>query len=197
MRLRQGATAEVQTFAANLVNEIMIFDNIEYLNKGNDRQRAAYRALTDNLIFERLQLFSPLLTGTIPINIDIEESDLDIICSWQEKEEFIKTLRKEFGKINGFKLIEQIRNNYETVLANFRLNEFEIEIFGQCRPTKEQESFRHMVVEYEILKARGESFRQKVIRLKKKGLKTEPAFAKLLELKGNPYEELLNYKLTR
>jgi hypothetical protein len=174
----------------------MTFDNIEYLKDGNERQRAAYRTLTENSIFERLQLFSPLLTGTIPINIDIDESDLDIICYWKKKNEFANTLRREFGQINGFNLTEQVINNYETVLASFCLDDFEIEIFGQNRPTKEQDSFRHMVIEYQILRTRGEVFRQEIIKLKKDGLKTEPAFGRLLGMERNPYEELLNYKLT-
>jgi len=174
----------------------MTFDNIEYLKNGSERQRAAYRTLTANSIFERLQLFSPLLTGTIPINIDIDESDLDIICYWEKKDEFANTLRREFGQVHGFSLTEQVINNYETVLASFCLDEFEIEIFGQNQPTKEQDSFRHMVIEYQILTARGEGFRQEIIKLKKDGFKTEPAFGRLLGLERNPYEELLNYKLT-
>lgn len=31
-------------------------------------------------IMEILQEFDPILVGTFPINIDIETSDLDIIC---------------------------------------------------------------------------------------------------------------------
>jgi hypothetical protein len=175
----------------------MTFDNIEYLRDGNDKQKAAYHTLTHNYIFDRLQLFSPLLTGTIPINIDIDESDLDIICYWKSKDEFIKTLTKEFYKFDRFTLTERRINKYETILASFHLDKFKIEIFGQNRPTKEQESFRHMIIEYGIIRTHGESFRQEIVRLKKEGLKTEPAFGKLLGLKGNPYEELLNYKLTK
>ena len=53
-----------------------------------------------------------------------------------------------------------------------------------------------MIIEYKILELHGEVFRQEIIKLKSKGLKTEPAFAKLLGLVGNPYEELLNYKVS-
>jgi hypothetical protein len=175
---------------------MMTFDNIEYLRNGNDKQRRSYRTLTENNIFEKLQPFSPILTGTIPINIDTEESDLDIICHYKNKDKFIKILIKEFRKLENFTLTERTINNHETILANFLLDEFKIEIFGQNRPTKEQESFRHMIIEDELLRRHGENFRQEIIKLKKEGLKTEQAFGKLLGITGNPYEELLNYKCT-
>ncbi len=50
-----------------------------------------------------------------------------------------------------------------------------------------------MIKEYEILEKEGEEFRKQIINLKEKGWKTEPAFAKLLGLKEDPYLELLNY----
>jgi hypothetical protein len=50
-----------------------------------------------------------------------------------------------------------------------------------------------MITEFRILQLRGEEFRHDIIALKKSGLKTEPAFASLLGLSGDPYEALLNY----
>jgi len=51
-----------------------------------------------------------------------------------------------------------------------------------------------MVIEYQLLVKHGSVCREKIIELKKQGFKTEPAFAFLLGLKGNPYEELLKYE---
>ncbi|MNY83296.1 hypothetical protein D3C86_2259750 [compost metagenome] len=48
-----------------------------------------------------------------------------------------------------------------------------------------------MYVEYNLLSIHGEQFRQHIIELKKQGLKTEPAFAQALGIKGDPYLELL------
>ena len=48
-----------------------------------------------------------------------------------------------------------------------------------------------MIIENDILKEKGLDFKQKIKQLKSDGLKTEPAFAKLLGLQGNPYIELL------
>jgi hypothetical protein len=77
------------------------------------------------------------------------------------------------------------------VVCSFRYQEFEIEVFGQDCPTERQQAFRHMVVEDRVLQAGGESWRSAVRQLKEQGLKTEPAFAKLLHLPGNAYEALL------
>jgi hypothetical protein len=172
----------------------MDFNNISYLKDGNDRQKSAYKMLTEHSVFEKLQSFSPLLTGTIPINIDVHDSDLDIICCFKSKNNFIETLIEAFSKYDSFTLAERNINNRETVLANFYLGGFEIEIFAQNRPTHKQEAFRHMIIEYEILLAHDENFRVGIIKLKKEGMKTEPAFAHMLGLAGDPYKELLKYK---
>ncbi len=51
-----------------------------------------------------------------------------------------------------------------------------------------------MIVESRLLTLYGNDFKNKVIKLKKEGMKTEPAFASLLNLKGNPYKELLLFE---
>jgi len=48
-----------------------------------------------------------------------------------------------------------------------------------------------MIVEKKLLEISGESARKQIIKLKKLGLKTEPAFAKYFNLKGDPFDELL------
>ncbi len=165
------------------------FDNIEYLKFGTERQRQAYTVLNDNEILSKLKSFAPLLVGTVPINIDIETSDLDIICHWTDKAEFISTLNTLFCDQVDFRIIENGSDN--SVLAGFRLQDFEIEIFGQNIPTKEQSAYRHMVIENDLLERNGSDFRSQIVGLKRQGHKTEPAFAIALGLTGNPYVELL------
>ncbi|NDV65102.1 DUF4269 domain-containing protein [Bacteroides sp. 224] len=169
-----------------------LFDNIEYLKKGTKRQQQAYLVLTENSVLPKLNSFHPILVGTIPINIDIETSDLDIICYWTQKEEFISALKKLFGKESEFKIEENQTMN--AIVAGFKLHSFEIEIFGQNIPTKEQRGYRHMLVEHELLLKKGDQFRQQIIELKKQGYKTEPAFGIALGLSGDPYSELLNFE---
>ncbi|REA64098.1 DUF4269 domain-containing protein [Dyadobacter luteus] len=165
------------------------FSNIEYLKSGNKRQRDAYDLLTDNEILLHLKEFDPLLAGTIPIEIDLEHSDLDIICCSDDIDYFFQKIRQYFSHLENFTI--NIRSDGQSVVASFRVDAFEIEIFGQSVPSREQFAYRHMLVEHQLLQAFGEAFRKEIIRLKSVEYKTEPAFARALGLTGNPYEALL------
>ncbi|KQM78816.1 diadenosine tetraphosphate hydrolase [Pedobacter sp. Leaf216] len=165
------------------------FIEISYLKHGNERQKQAFRILTDNKILAKLYAYHPILVGTIPINIDIENSDLDVICEVSDKAEFNAELKALFGTEKGFTISESLK--FDAIKANFIVDNFEIEIFGQNKPTTQQNAYLHMLVEHKLLLEKGEAFRQEIITLKQKGYKTEPAFAKLLGLEGDPYQELL------
>ncbi|WP_413531822.1 DUF4269 domain-containing protein [Empedobacter brevis] len=52
-----------------------------------------------------------------------------------------------------------------------------------------------MLIEAKILEKLGKDFKNKIIELKRKGYKTEPAFSKLLEVQGDPYLALLEYEI--
>lgn len=48
-----------------------------------------------------------------------------------------------------------------------------------------------MIIESRILELGGDKVRKEIIKLKERGMKTEPAFANYLRLNGDPYKELL------
>lgn len=171
------------------------FSTIEYLKTGNQKQILAYEILTQNNVLLNIAEFEPILVGTIPINIDIENSDLDIICYWKNKTDFKTKIQSFFGNEKEFSIRETQINDQETVVANFRIDPFEIEIFGQNIPTKNQNGYKHMIIENQILASKDENFRLEIIKLKQNGYKTEPAFGLLLGLKSDPYLELLRYKI--
>ena len=170
------------------------FTKIDYLKNGNERQKRTYDVLTKYQIFEKLKEYSPILAGTVPIDIDIEGSDLDIICEVDLKfeEDFLDDLM--FSRFIPYDVdVEHpIINGEKCITLNFELEGFPIEIFGQNKPTTRQNAYLHMIAEYKILQEEGVEFKQKIIELKKKGIKTEPAFGILLGL-DNPYEDLLKY----
>ena len=68
------------------------FLDIEYLKNGTKKQQMAYKRLKELNIFKELSDYKPLLAGTVPIRIDIEESDLDVICEVHNFEIFRKLL---------------------------------------------------------------------------------------------------------
>lgn len=162
------------------------------MSAGNAKQRDAYKVLVDSNVMGLLTGFDPILTGTIPIAIDIDSSDLDIICCFAEPESFIECVKENFGTATGFRL-RYDGDESNVVVANFFIGSFEIELFGQPIPTAQQNAYLHMLTEWRVLEARGAEFQNEIIALKKSGLKTELAFAKLLGLAGNPYESLLAY----
>ena len=170
------------------------FTKIDYLKSGTDKQKRAFRVLTENQILEKLKSFDPLLTGTIPLNIDIDTSDLDIICCFIDPVSFQRHLINEFSRQKDFKILAS--KHVGAVAVAFIVDGFLIEVFGQPIPTREQAAYRHMLVEQKILEEKGEAFRSQIVELKKQGYKTEPAFGKLLGLTGNAYEKLLKLKFS-
>lgn len=164
-----------------------------YLQHGTRRQQRAHTILTALELWPVLADFQPVLAGTIPLGIDIPGSDLDVLCKVAptDTQRFGNLLDWYYGHRPGFRLAQQIIDGQTSIVCNFRYRNQEVEIFGQAVPTAQQNGFRHLLIEAAILEAGGEAWRRAVRRLKKQGLKTEPAFANLLRLSGNPYVALL------
>ncbi|MDN3593385.1 DUF4269 domain-containing protein [Zunongwangia endophytica] len=170
----------------------MVFKNLEYLRTGSEIQKLAYKEILDLKIMSILAEFQPVLTGTIPLDIAIASSDLDISCYVENHTEFKEKLIANFGNNDDFKLWKTSKFTELATVCSFKTRYFEIEIFGQNLPVNQQNAYRHMVIEHKILQEKDENFRTEIIKLKNQDLKTEPAFAKLLQLEGNPYQSLLD-----
>lgn len=162
------------------------FLNNSYLQSGNKKQKKAFICLNELQIFSILHEFNPILAGTIPIEIDINSSDLDILCEVYNFESFSSIVTKNFGDFHEFK--KKIRN--DAIVYLFKYQSFIIEIFGQSKDVLQQNAYLHMIAEYRILSLANKDFKKKIIALKEKGIKTEPAFGQLLEI-SDPYYDLL------
>lgn len=164
---------------------------IEYLLEGNETQKKAYKAIRELNIFEILKDYDPILVGTVPIEIDILGSDLDIICEVHDIESFKSVVSENFGMCKNYIFKDKLENNEHIAVVNFHFMEFEFEIYAKSTPTITFNGYMHMLIEDRILGLLGDGFRDEIVKLKKSGLKTEPSFAELLGLEGNSYEELL------
>src|SRR5690606_16205825 len=78
-----------------------------------------------------------------------------------------------------------------TLLTTFSYHDIGFEVFWQSTASVKQRGYLHFLIEERLLKIGGNSFVEKVKKARMNGLKTEPAFTKVLGLSGDPYEELL------
>jgi uncharacterized protein len=163
--------------------------DFSYLKEGSLLQRQAYNALVESNIFTKLKQFNPVLVGTIPLNLAVKNSDLDIICNYNDREVFKKQLNKNFLHFPDFHINEA--DDYIT--CQFHFNDFPFEIYGSPVPVIKQNGYIHMNVEYRLLQLGGKKAFDTILMYKESGLKTEPAFAKYFKIPGeNSYQSLLN-----
>ncbi|HFR4163402.1 TPA: DUF4269 domain-containing protein [Bacillus cereus] len=167
-----------------------MFTSITYLQSGNEKQQEIYDVLNSLNIMEDLALYNPVLCGTIPIRIDTPQSDLDIVMEVYNFDVFEQEMRSLYGSYGGFNIKKKKIKGAESIKVNFEFEGFEFELFAQPKPVRNQNAYRHMIVEHMLL-MQHPHIREEVIRLKEQGLKTEPAFAQVLNIDGDPYEELI------
>ncbi len=132
-----------------------------------------------------------MLTGTVPIGLDLANSDLDIICAAEDLIGFEQVVVPVYAHHPGFGCKRRIWQGHPSVVVNFDTSLFPIEIFAQTLPVTEQNAFRHMLIEDRLLRLGGEAARTAIMALRRAGMKTEPAFAAHFRLTGDPYAELL------
>ena len=78
------------------------------------------------------------------------------------------------------------------MVASFEAADWRIELYGEAIPVEQQRGWRHFAVERHLLALGGDGFRLAVLALRQRGMKTEPAFADVLGLRGDPYLALLD-----
>lgn len=148
-----------------------------------EKNDAIVRFLQASDILNNFSEFKPLLSGTIPLGIDIDGSDLDILFEVHDHENFITKSKQHFPGC-------EIRSDDITTVINFYHNNLPIEFYATNIDPLKQNAHRHLRIEGRLLKLLPLKFRQEIIQLKEDGFKTEPAFGKLLDL-DRPYEDLL------
>lgn len=169
------------------------FLTIGYLRTGSPLQQKGFKALSESTLFDLLKEYFPVLTGTLPLDIFIEGSGLDICCEVHNHKKFESDLKHYFSDRPNFSIHRKKLSDIESTLCTFLLADFFVEIVGQPIAVTRQMAFLHMIIEHKILETKDAHFKEKVIELKKNGIKTEPAFALLLGLPGDPFKSLLTF----
>ena len=153
--------------------------------------RPHFQIVLDELnLLAELAEYEPTVIGTPPLDIDIESSDIDIACTAIDLKEFDSSVSARFAAAQEF-FVEHVSVFPEpAVRAAFLSHSWEIELFCQTLPIEKQHGVRHFRIEKRLLEI-APTLRPKVLQLKQAGQKTEPAFAALLQLDGDPYEAML------
>lgn len=155
-----------------------------------EKNSKLFKALYDSGVLLNLKSFGALVTGTFPLDIAIDHSDIDIVVSTDQLLDLADLLKGLYGGQNGFKL--EVNSSY--IVSEFSFSGFKFEIYAEKTLSCLQDANLHFLIEERLLKLGSEKFKKKIIELKKAGLKTEPAFAQVLNLNGDPYQALINIR---
>lgn len=141
-------------------------------------------------LFRDLAPFQPTLVGTYPLGLQVDGSELAILCTCGELDGFERTLRALLSGL-GVTQPRFDRLALPAVVAAFELDGVAIEIIAQAIPVHAQAGFRRLVIEGQLLVLGGADLHACIHELKRSGLETEPAFAHALGLAGDPDAALL------
>lgn len=141
-------------------------------------------------VMQALDEFDPHIAGTLPIGVALPSSDIDILCHAPDLSAFASVVWTEFSAFENFALRQRTTGD-RPVVASFRAKGWEFELFGSVLPVAKQAGWRHFVIEKRLLSLGGTELCSAILDCRRRGFKTEPAFAAVLGLPGNPYDSLL------
>ncbi|WP_010585507.1 DUF4269 domain-containing protein [Schlesneria paludicola] len=137
-----------------------------------------------------LQEYRPIVIGTPPLGLEVPSSDIDVACSASDLSQFRQFATQQFGTRPQFQCRTIEARGEPSVVASFDSHGWQIELFCQSTPVESQWGVRHFLIEQRLLKLEPR-LRPLILQRKQSGMKTEPAFAQVLSLPGDPYESLL------
>lgn len=151
-----------------------------------ESNKEVFKMLQSSNIFEKLKDYSPIIAGTFPLGIHNNHSDMDILLQASSlkdfqsivkqlfliEEEFKEEFKEEFVHINGL----------DTYIINFLLDGIPIELFIQDKDPVTQVAYRHFLIEEQLLNVGGSRLKERIHFYRNRGMKTEPAFAKALNM---------------
>ncbi|MFQ2092992.1 DUF4269 domain-containing protein [Aeromonas taiwanensis] len=163
---------------------------LDYLARGNPRQRSAHALLGDGLWDELARRCADVaLVSTVAIGLERPGSDLDILCQHPDPASLAATLAAQGWQVRGkgeqVWLAEQTRRGPDG-------QSWPLELYITPAPLERLHGWRHLSLMAALLAHFGEPFHQEVRRLRlEDGLKGEAAICRLLGLFGDPYAALL------
>ena len=147
-------------------------------------------AVTSSAVMELLKPFDPRIVGTLPLGIAVPGSDIDIVCHAPDPNAFVDIVWAHYRSADDF-LLYRWTSGTRPAIARFVWDGWPFELFGDLLPVDRQQGWIHFEVERRLLALDDGRLRRAVGKLRADGLKTEPAFAAVLGIPGDPYRGLL------
>ena len=147
--------------------------------------------LTRQGVWDSLARFHPVMAGSIPLGLDTDASDVDVLVEALDLKTFRRVCERTWGSYPDFFVAGRVWQNLPAVICRVRVDSLFCEVFAQAQPVALQRGFRHLIAEWRLLTIGGDALYHAVRAARRRGLKTEPAFAEVLRLEGDPYVALL------
>jgi hypothetical protein len=142
-------------------------------------------------VLEILRAFDPRVVGTLPLGLSVPGSDVDIVCHVSEPTAFAEAIWQHYRYCDGFALYQWLAQG-RPLVARFAWGGWPFEVFGDSRPVDQQPGWVHFEIERRLLALDDGQLRNAVARQRLQGIKTEPAFASMLGISGDPYRGMLD-----
>lgn len=151
-----------------------------------NRFEDAAEVLHQSGIMDSLAAYSPTVVSTLWVGLDIEGSDIDILCHYADQSSYVQAVESRCSDFSEYQ--QQSRDDH--VITRFNLADYPVEIYASNQAVTEQAGYIHFQVMKRLVELGGEQFQLAIRDLKRQGLKTEPAITHYLNISGDPYEEV-------
>jgi hypothetical protein len=131
------------------------------------------------------------VVGTLPLGLAVPGSDIDIVCHASEPIALTETIWAHYRSCDGFVLYQWLAEG-RPLIARFEWGGWPFEVFGDWRPVDQQRGWLHFEIERRLLSLDDGRLWKAVAWQRSQGIKTEPAFATVLGISGDPYLGLLD-----
>tara|TARA_B110001454_G_scaffold219201_1_gene251913 strand:- start:56814 stop:57848 length:1035 start_codon:yes stop_codon:yes gene_type:complete len=132
-------------------------------------------------LLEMFKDHEPFIAGTVPLAVDLPTADLDLLVTFSDVAKFKEMCHQGFALLPEFEISMGEINGTPYCLCRFDYRGIPVEIFCSAQSTFRQNGYLHFNSEEKILKYARSTWTKEILELKQTGLKTEPAFARLLQ----------------
>jgi len=158
------------------------FHNLSLKSVINFENRPKMAILVSELnLLEMFKDHQPFIAGTVPLAVDLPSADLDLLVCFASVGDFKHMCQQGFALLPEFEISLGEISKIQYCLCRFDYRGIPVEIFCSSLSTFKQNGYLHFNSEEKILKYAPATWTQQILDLKGTGLKTEPAFAHLLQ----------------